>query len=55
MAGVSSIFHRVRGVLPHCEHSWSYPYGIRFDATGRPHTMEWRCNRCGKRQWGAGQ
>lgn len=53
MTGISTLVRRVRGVLPHCAHDWSYPYGVRFDANGRPRTMEWRCKHCGRRQWGS--
>lgn len=53
MTGISTLVRRVRGVLPHCAHDWSYPYAVRFDANGRPRTMEWRCKHCGRRQWGS--
>ena len=50
MATVTTIVTKARRILPGCEHEWSYPYGIRFDASGRPRAMEWMCNRCGRRQ-----
>jgi len=53
MTGVSAWMRRVRGALPRCEHDWSYPYAVRFDGSGKARTMEWRCKRCGRRQWGS--
>lgn len=50
MATITGFVSRFHRLVHGCEHQWSYPYGITFDVGGRARTMEWMCNRCGRRE-----